>query len=408
MRTASVGAVRAIACGALALGLASAPLMFSESAAATKKAGARPSGPAFQAPSFNPTDPILKCTAYVKNGASAYAVVQIPIEMLDDASIAWEKSYPDHPVCDRLSADDAIGFLRSTRINPNWIDSHWRPGAEAIKAAAADTARPPSPEEQRQAAADQAVEQALAAVAKRDYTTALAMARKAAELGRPMDKDQVAYFTEQSARQETAAAGVAKAREAQQAAAATAAQIMERQQKDYAESARQAKVRAEANQPNEAVAAMGGQALGGYSKSLGSAIQNDVAHGAIPTQANAVGNGAPTTAALPSTLRTYRVASDCITLDKVTISVDKAANGPGGASLVAMNSCGYKVAFQWCVKGARSCGRDGGLPEGQDEIAAKGRVSIANPQATEAQVRIWACQSPGTPRRTSDTEFECR
>jgi hypothetical protein len=333
--------------------------------------------------------------------------VQIPADIVDDASLDWERNQPDTPVCGLVSAEVATQFLRTTQNNPLWAAADWKPTAESLKAAsaAAAAAAAPKPPTQAELAA-QVADQAGAAARKGDYTAALALAQKAAAMGHPMEKDQVDYFTERSAQQERAAAETAKLKAAQQAAAATAAQIMDRQQKDYADRARKAKERAEANEPNAAVAAMGGQALGSYAQSLGTGIAQNVANGAHPTQANAVGS---TSFARnqPVPVDGYRAATDCVSVGKVTINVDNSANAP---ATVATNKCDFKVVFQWCVEGGgdgRACPREGALPPGRDEIEAHGRLTLSQ-QTVGLPVRTWACEAPGAPRITSGSAFECK
>jgi Tfp pilus assembly major pilin PilA len=382
---------RSTACGALAFGLVCGQLAVNQSSAAEPK-----SRSASPAPSFNPTDPILKCTAHGAKAASTYVVVQVPVEQMDDASLAWEKSYPDAPVCVKVSADDAVQFLSMARKNPTWVAAQWQPTADVLKAAsAAEPAKPVDAREQAQAVTDQAE----AAARGGDYTAALGLAKKAADLGRPLDASEVAYWTKRSAQQEQAAADAAKLKAAQQAAVATAEQIKERQQKDYKEFARRAAL-AKDDEPSAAQLAMQGVAMGQYAQSMGTAIAANTANGSHATQTDAVGSTNFARNERPLGMNRYRPATDCITLDK----------GQGGPATVASNKCDYKVVFLWCVEGAgdsKACARDGALPQDLNAIEAHGRVTIAE-QTAGLKVRTWACEAPGVPTTTSGSAFECR
>ena len=389
---------RSTACGALALGLICGQLGINQSMAAEPKSrAARP------APHFNASDPILKCTAHGAKAASTYVVVQVPVDQMDDTSLAWEKSFPDTPVCVKVSVDDAVQFLSMARNNPNWLAAQWQPNADVLKAAnaAPEPAKAVDTTEQAQVITDQAETAARGG----DYTGALALAKKAADLGHPLDASEVAFWTKRSAQQEQAAADAAKLKAAQQAASATAQQIKDRQQKDYAERARKAAL-AKDDEPSAAQLGMQGQALGSYAQSVGSAIAQNVKNGSMPTSANAVGS---TTFARnqPVALNGYRPASDCLTLEKVTVSVD---NGPGGPVTVASNKCDFKVVFLWCVEGSgagKACATNGALPQGLDTVEPHGRLTIVQ-QVAGLKVKTWACEAPGVPTTTTGSAYECR
>lgn len=85
-----------------------------------------------------------------------------------------------------------------------------------------------------------AQEQALVAASKNHYVDALALAQKAASLGKPMEKDQIDYLTQRAAQETAAVEAAAKLRAAQEAALPEAEKIKARQQKDYADRARRA------------------------------------------------------------------------------------------------------------------------------------------------------------------------
>ena len=398
MRTKSGHFGRSAACGALALGLLLGPLAVNPSAAAEAKS--RSAGPA---PNFNPTDPILKCTAHGAKAASNYVVVQVPVDQMDDASLAWEKSYPDTPVCAKVSPDDAVQFLAMARKNPNWVAAQWQPTADVLKAAAAaEPAKPSDTQEQAQAVTDQAEGAARGG----DYTGALALARKAADMGHPLDASELAFWTKKSAQQEQAADAAAKLKAAQQAALATADQIKERQQKDYKDRARKAALAA-ADEPSAAQLAMQGVALGNYAQQVGSGIANNTANGSHATQTDAVGSTNFSLKQQPVSTNGLRQATDCLTVNNVSVNVDK---GPGGPAAVAANKCDFKVVFVWCIDGgadSKACARNGAMPQGRDTVEAHGRVTIAE-QTAGLKVRTWACEAPGVPTTTSGSTFECR
>ena len=109
-----------------------------------------------------------------------------------------------------------------------------------------------------------AQDQALVAASKNHYIDALALAQKAASLGKPMEKDQIDYLTQRAAQETAAAEQVAKLRAAQEAALPEAEKIKARQQKDYADRARRAALAKECAQQNQSV----GAATQGYASSL--------------------------------------------------------------------------------------------------------------------------------------------
>lgn len=74
---------------------------------------------------------------------------------------------------------------------------------------------------------------ALDAAANGDYVAARDFARKAAAAGQPLDAERVAYIEDQAARQEKAAADLAKLKAAQAAATPVAAKIKQRQKEEY-------------------------------------------------------------------------------------------------------------------------------------------------------------------------------
>ena len=398
MRTKAGRFGRSAVCGALALGLFSGQLAVNPSSAAEPKS--RSAGPT---PSFNAADPILKCTAHGAKATSTYVVVQVPVEQMDDASLAWEKSYPDTPVCAKVSADDAVQFLTMARKNPNWVAAQWQPTAEALKAAenAPEPAKPLDQQEQAQAVTDQAE----AAARGGDYAGALALARKAADMGHPLDASELAFWTRKSAQQEQAADAAAKLKAAQQAALATADQIKERQQKDYKERARKAALAA-ADEPSAAQQAMEGLALGNYAQQVGTAVANQTRNGSVATNTDAVGSTPFAINPQPLITNGYRSAANCLALEKVSISIDR---GPGGPAIVASNKCAFKVVFQWCVEGvadARACPAGGVLPPSRNEVEAHGRVTLGQ-ETAGLRVQTWACEAPAAPS-SSGTAFECR
>lgn len=109
-----------------------------------------------------------------------------------------------------------------------------------------------------------AQEQALVAASKNHYVDALALAQKAASLGKPMEKDQVDYLTQRAAQESAAIEQAAKLRAAQEAALPEAEKIKARQQKDYADRARRAALAKDCSQQTAAVGAM----TQGYASSL--------------------------------------------------------------------------------------------------------------------------------------------
>lgn len=121
-------------------------------------------------------------------------------------------------------------------------------------------AQEPAASDPGQAAQDQA----LIAASKNHYIDALALAQKAANLGKPMEKDQVDYLTQRAAQETAAVEQAAKLRAAQEAALPEAEKIKARQQKDYAERARRAALAKECAQQNQSV----GAATQGYASSL--------------------------------------------------------------------------------------------------------------------------------------------
>ena len=76
---------------------------------------------------------------------------------------------------------------------------------------------------------------AIAAAGRGDYIAAVALAKKAAAEGHPLDADQVDFMTQKANAQQAILDDNAKSKAAQAAAASTAQQIQDRQQKQYAE-----------------------------------------------------------------------------------------------------------------------------------------------------------------------------
>ncbi len=109
-----------------------------------------------------------------------------------------------------------------------------------------------------------AQDQARVAASRYHYVEALALAQKAASLGKPMDKDQIDYLTQRAAQETAAADQAAKLKAAQEAALPEAEKIKARQQKDYAERARRAALAKECGQQTASVGAV----TQGYASSL--------------------------------------------------------------------------------------------------------------------------------------------
>lgn len=80
---------------------------------------------------------------------------------------------------------------------------------------------------------------ALAAARKSDYISALALSKKAAAEGQPLEADQVDFISGKAAQQQAAADDAAKVKASADAASAQAQQIQARQQKEYAARSKQ-------------------------------------------------------------------------------------------------------------------------------------------------------------------------
>jgi hypothetical protein len=113
-------------------------------------------------------------------------------------------------------------------------------GAHAQQASIVDPNAPKAGESSHDAA--------LSAARRRDYVTALALSKKAASEGQPLDADQVDFISGKAAQQQAASADSAAVKAKQEQASAAAEQIEARQQKDYAQRAQQAKANCSSEQ----------------------------------------------------------------------------------------------------------------------------------------------------------------